>query len=127
VNGNVWRGVLLTLLAVGVLAAAGAVGYQIGIGQELVVDGGSDMVRVMPGFGYGGFWILGGIVRVLFFVLLLGFVIRLFTWGRWAGPGRSRPWGPGPWEHKDEMRSRMESHLAEWHEKAHADGTSDSE
>jgi hypothetical protein len=25
------------------------------------------------------------------------------------------------------MRSRMESHLAEWHEKAHADGTSDSE
>ena len=126
---NVIGTVLITILVVGALAAAGFGLFQIGYQQGLV-ETGADVVinRVGPGlhhgyWGFGGpgaFGVFGVFFKILFVFLIFGLIARLF-FGR-------RPWGPpgGPYWARDwegNHRSAMEQHLTDWHEKAHGEGT----
>jgi hypothetical protein len=122
---NVIGAVLVTVLALAALGAAGFGLYQIGYDQGLVETGADVVVNARgpgwhPGYwgfgGPGGFGVFGLFFRVLFVFLIIGLVARLF-FGR-------RGWGPGPYWARDwegNHRSPMEQRLSEWHEKAHGD------
>jgi hypothetical protein len=122
---NVIGTILITLLVVGALGAIGfglwQMGYQTGLvetGAEVVVNtarGVGDWW--VPGWGVG-FGFFGFFFKILFVILLIGLISRLFF-----GPRR---WGPGPYWgrgwHEGEQ-SPGDQHLTEWHERAHRGDT----
>jgi len=63
--------------------------------------------------GFGGFSILGGLLKFIFTVMLIGFLLRLFFGRRMWGMGRWR----GGWGH--EGSHGVPPHFAEWHKRAH--------
>ena len=113
-NGNFFRGVLVALLVVGVLAVVGFAAYNAGMMQgavqsgNLVVpppaDGTAPVAPVTPyygfyhpfwfgphwGFGFGFLWCLGPI----FFFFLIFALFRLVLGPRrgWGGPGMRGGW-----------------------------------
>lgn len=111
--------VLLTILVLGALGAAGYGLYQIGFQQGLVENGAEVVVNAPGPAFYGGFhpgfWGIGILFKVLFFLLLVGLIARLAfggrRWGWGTGPYRES-WHGGPPPHiQDRMR--------EWHDDAH--------
>jgi hypothetical protein len=121
---NVLGAVLLTILVLGALGAAGFGLYQIGYQQGLVQTGTEVVVNTPgPGFhpgywgpGFWGFGFFGIFFKILFFFLIFGLIARLFF-----GP---RHWGPGPYWRKgwqEGHESPMEQRLTEWHHNAHGD------
>jgi hypothetical protein len=107
-------GGLLRVLAVLVVAlAAGLVGYQIGLSQDLVVEGGPAVAHPAygPGFGFG--WGFGGF---LFFLLVLFLLFAAFR-PRWGGPG------PG-WSGRGDWSNRVPPPFEDWHRRAHERGES---
>jgi len=113
------RGVLLAILAIAVIGAIFGGGFQTGYTQGLMAGGQGEIIRAVPAYGIVGFSIFGGIMKALFAVLIFGFFAKLLLLGgrrHWVAAGH-----PGPWksDRAEEMKARMESHLSEWHAKAH--------
>lgn len=75
----------------------------------------------MGGGGFSFFGIIGGFFRLIFTILLIGFlimVVRRFVfgrrgWGPWAW--RGGPGGPGGWQHEH----GVPPHIQEWHRRMH--------
>jgi hypothetical protein len=131
-NRRVFLSIVVTLLAVAVVAAVGFYAYSWGLAQgalqnaQIVVPGGGEGTApvypyyAMPyhfgrwGWGWGGaFGLVQCLVPVLGFFLLLALLRGLFwrPWGhRWGWGGPSR-WDP---EHG------LPPMFAEWHRRAHA-------
>ena len=114
------RTLVLTLLAVMVIGGISFGIYQAGFDQGQIAAG-SDLVenrRAIGPFIYGG---TAFMFKALFAFLMLGFFAKLFAFRRFAHHGH-----PGERsERHEEMRSRIEERLTEWHEKAHAEGSED--
>lgn len=119
---NVIGTVLITILIVGALGAIGfglwQMGYQRGLvetGAEVVVNTGRAIEGWWgPGWGFG-FGIFGFFFKILFFILIIGLIARLFFGPRrWGGPGPywGRDWHEG-------QTSPMEQRMTEWHDRAH--------
>lgn len=127
-------------IVVGAIGLAAAVWlgvglYQAGLAQGAIAEGSEIVVgRGYPYYpGFYGFGVIGIMFRALFALLFFGLVARLFffrTWAHhrgwhgpgsggdeWQGPGRFGPGGP----RGEEFRRRVETHLAEWHERVHAE------
>jgi hypothetical protein len=122
---NVVGAVLITILVLGALGAAGFGLYQIGYQQGLVETGAEVVVNTTPGYhpgwwgpGFAGFGFFGIFFKILFFVLVFGLIARIFFGPRRWGWGSGPYWGRG-WH--DQHSSPMDQHLSEWHEKAHGD------
>ncbi len=118
---------IVVLIVLG-LAVAGGIGtslFQAGYAQGVAADG----AELVVGRGYYypglyGFGVIGIMLKALFALLLFGLFARLFFFRGFMRHGR------GPWMHgehgphgdrREEFRSRMEDHLAEWHDRAHAE------
>lgn len=124
---------ILVVLGLGLAASAGYGLYQAGYTQGLTAEG----AEIVVGRGYYpglyGFGVIAIMFKALFAFLLFGLLAKLFFFRRWAhrgywaaeGPGQGGPGhaGPGGWSgpRKEEFRSRMESHLEDWHRKAHGE------
>jgi hypothetical protein len=100
-------GWLRVLAVVGVALFAGLVGYQIGISQNIVVEGGRAVGY--PGWGLG--WWFGGFFLFLLFMFLLFAAFR----PRWGGPPS---WSGRDWSSHDHAPPPFE----EWHRRAHERG-----
>ncbi|MEX1124289.1 MAG: hypothetical protein WD895_03040 [Acidimicrobiia bacterium] len=117
--------VLLTILVLGALGAAGFGVYQIGYQQGLVETGAQVVVNTPgPGFypGVWGFGFFGIFFKLLFLFLIFGLIARVFFgrrhWGHGPGPYWAKEWHEG-------HTSPMEQRLADWHEKAHGNPSPD--
>ena len=99
-------GLLRALVVVLVALAAGLVGYQIGISQDLTVEGGR--VVGYPGWGFG--WGFGG----FFFLLILFFLFAAFR-PRWGRP-------PSGWYGRGDPSSSVPPPFEAWHRRAHEQG-----
>ena len=114
-----FRGVLLAILAIAVIGAIFGGGLQAGYTQGLAAGGQGEIIRTVPVYGVVGYSIFGGIMKALFAILVFGFFAKLLLLGgrrHWAAAGHHGPWKG---ERAEEMKARMESHLSEWHAKAH--------
>lgn len=111
--------IILSLVGLAGLAAVGYGVFQIGYEQGLV-ETGAEVVRTVgpagfPGWGGGGFWVVGIFFRVLFLILILTLISRVaFGWRRWGGP----PWARGMSDDHP-----MHRRLEDWHSKAHESGS----
>lgn len=130
-NTRPMRRVLFALLIVGILGLAAMGGIQAGYSQGLIDGGNAEIVRTVPAYGTGGLLLIGGIVKAVLTVLIVGLIASLFVGRNRAASSAGRPhghrgFGPGPWGPggREEMRSRMEARLTEWHERAHQAGAS---
>mgnify|MGYP006921632228 CR=1 FL=1 len=124
------RGLILTVLVLGLVATGSYFAYQAGLVQGADLDGAYVMPHAgeegMPvygrgyyghgiGFGFFPFLFFGGIFNLLFFFLLIGMFFRLMfmPWRlrryRWhGGPDFHDKWGPRGrwiWEEGDEDES----------------------
>ena len=126
---NVVGAILITILAIGAISAIGyglwQTGYQQGLvdnGAEVIVNSHGPVGPVGPGWHGGWGWGFFGLFRILFLVLIIGLIARLFFgprrwgWGESGPPHRYGPWGD---------RDAMEARLSDWHRHAHGDGPSD--
>jgi hypothetical protein len=139
-NRRVVLGIVVTLLAVGALAAVGVYAYNWGLAQgamqnaQIVVPGanpgegvapvypfyGAPFYHYGPGFGrWGmGFGPLGCLVPILGFLLLFLLLRGLF--GGWGGGWRRHGWG-GP-QHFGPGERGVPPMFEEWHRRAHEGG-----
>jgi len=111
-----------TALAVLLVAlAAGAVGYNMGLGANIAASG----VPVVPAYGYGMGWGFGfgHIFGFVFFLIILFVIfgaIRRAAWGghHGYGPGMGRGWGygPGGWKH-----GSAGDEFERWHRRSHGE------
>lgn len=119
-----WAFVGLTVVALLSLGVFGASMYDAGFAQGALDGGGRDLAET--GFREGaliGFGVVSVFFKVLFAFLFFALVAKLFAFRRFAHAGAGGRWGD-----REEMRSRMEARLTEWHEKAHdpsGDGSAD--
>ncbi len=112
------RAFVQTLIAVTVIGAISYGIYQAGFDQGQIAAG-SDLVeneRALGPFIYGGITFM---FKALFAFLLLGFFAKLFAFRRFGHHGHHGDRS----ERHEEMRSRIEERLNEWHDKAHSDGS----
>jgi hypothetical protein len=122
---RLFGGILATVLLLGALGAIGYSIFQTGYEQGLVEN--ADLVAPAAGVvyypGWWGFGVFGIFFKVLFLLLIIGFVSRLFFWRRgWTGPRRGV--GPYRWTsegstHSDQFHHPMGSRFAEWHQQMH--------
>jgi hypothetical protein len=96
-------GVILLSLAAAIHGAGWNQGFMMGL-----LAGHTDGAQIAPyfahrgGFGWhhGGFGLIGGLFRLLFFFLLIGLLLKFFGFWRWRRHGGPHgPWGQGPWAH----------------------------
>jgi hypothetical protein len=116
VRRRLTRTSVLTLLAVTVIGGISCGIYQAGFDQGQIAAG-SDLVdnqRAVGPFIDGGIAI---VFKAVFAFLLIGFFAKMFAFRRFAHYGHQGDWN----ERREEVRSRMEERLTEWHEKAHGD------
>jgi len=110
-----WIGVLVTLL---VALVAGVIGYNLGLGANVVTTTGGAVVY--PGWGFGfGFPFFGLIFGILFFVLIFA-LIRRAAWGGYRG------YGPGGWGRHAGWEGRSMPPMADemlerWHRQKHGE------
>lgn len=133
-NGRVIRGILITLLVVGALAAVGVYAYSWGLQQgalqnaQIVVPQGDGVTAPVypyggPFFHYGsgfgrwgwGFGPLGCLFPILGFFLLFALLRGLF-WGFGGGWRRGYWGGYGGWRHQGPPPM-----FEEWHKRAHGE------
>ena len=107
---------VLTLLAVTVVGGISYGIYQAGFDQGQIAAG-ADLVenqRAVGPFIYGGIALM---FKAVFAFLMLGFFAKLFAFRRFAHHGHHGERS----ERHEEMRSRIEERLTEWHDKAHGE------
>lgn len=110
----------LTALAVLLVAlAAGAVGYNLGIGANIAASGVTPLAYPVYGWGFGFGHFFGFIFFILIIFLIFG-AIRRAAWGghRGYGPGMGRGYGygPGGWKH-----GPAGDEFERWHRRAHGE------
>lgn len=130
-NGRTIIGIVLSLVAVLVLAGVGVGIYNAGVTQGVLEAGRVPAGAPVPagyGYGYGwhgagfGFGFLGLLFPILFFVLLIGLARAAFGGGR--GPrGGWGPGGPGGWGNggpgRDGWREERDRRIADLHQRLH--------
>jgi hypothetical protein len=115
---------ILSVLGLALAAWLGVGLYQAGYVQGAAAEGS----EIVIGHGYPypgpyGIGVIGIMFKAFFALLFFGLLAKLFFFRPWAhhhghGPGRMG-FGPGGPRH-EEFRNRMEQHLTEWHDQAHA-------
>ena len=91
----VWKAIAVTLLAVGIAAVAGVVGYNAGLAHGLAATGSPAGVAPYGPYHYGfGFFPFGFIFPLLFGFLMVSLIGKLFFWRHWHGHSH------GYWEHR---------------------------
>jgi hypothetical protein len=118
VRRRLTRTPVLLLLAATVVGGISYGIYQAGFDQGQVAAG-SDLVenqRAIGPFIYGGITFM---FKAVFAFLMLGFFAKLFAFRRFAHHGHHGERS----ERHEEMRSRIEERLTEWHDNAHSEGS----
>ncbi len=100
-------GFLRVLVVILIALGAGLVGYQLGLSQNVAVEGGR--VVGYPGWGGWGFgWGFGG----FFFFLLVLFLLFAAFRPRWGGP-------PRDWYGRSDWSGNVPPRFEDWHRRAH--------
>ncbi len=103
-------GLIGVVIAALVALAAGVIGFNIGVGTNVVASG-ATVAGPYWGFGFGFFHPLIGLIFFFLFIALIFALIRRAVWG--GGRGRYGHRGYGGWYgSRDEMLQR-------WHQQAH--------
>ena len=110
------RTLFLTLLIVTVVGGLGYGIYQAGFEQGALGSGADLVERPVGPYASGG---IALVFKALFTLLLVGFIAKLFFFRRMVHHGGHR----GDREaRREEFKARMDSHLTEWHDRAHGNG-----